>query len=137
MTEKQMRDLEKKFAKGESLDPFGKGKQFISKPIFTDEYDNWVYANYKRIGFKVITETGISASGDTIEEAMQKVIPPERTKIAYWKAFFACLDTGRRPRGCPFFTDLIRRATQSDDNEPSDSFGGPLEIPQGHDGGIA
>jgi hypothetical protein len=135
MTEKQMRALEGKFAKGESLDPLGIGKQFISKPIFTDEYDNWVYANYKRTGFKVVTETGISASGDTLEEALKKTIPLERAKIAYWEAFFACLDTGRRPRGCPFFNDLIRRDTQSDDDEPSESFGGPLEGPAGHDGG--
>jgi hypothetical protein len=137
MTESEMRILEEKLAKSESIyAPSRWNEESFSKHIFTDRYGNWFYADYKRTGYAVMTQSGTSATGDTAEEAIKNAIPIERIKIAYWKAFFVCRDTGRRPRGCPFFKDLIERDTQSDDDEPTESFGGPLvDAARGQDGG--
>jgi hypothetical protein len=127
MTEAQMGVLEEKLAKGESLYASSRqGEEFFSRHIFTDRYGNWFYADYKRTSFSVMTQSGTCATGDTAEEAIKNAVPLERIKTAYWKAFFACRDTGRRPRGCPFFKDMIERDIQSDDDEPSKSFGRPL-----------
>jgi hypothetical protein len=128
MNEADIKALEGKYTKGESNPKSAcRRGESLSCFIGTDEYGSRFYANYKRVGFAVTTESGSYARGDTIEEAIKNVIPIERTKNAYWKAFFVCRDTGRRPRDCPFFNNLMRRDAQSDDDdEPSESFSEPL-----------
>ncbi|MDR1176018.1 MAG: hypothetical protein LBK83_11185 [Treponema sp.] len=143
MTEKQMRALEEKFARGESIDmPFGRGKRIVSRHLFVDEYGNWFYDDYIRIGVAVITRTGLCATGETIEEALKNVIPIQRKNNAYQKAFVAWLDAGRHG-DCPDFATFDTAMSKGGeaavlthaDDEPSESFGGPLEGPAGHDGG--